>query len=97
MGEFDVFEKLEKQKYSVFLDKSVLSLDYVPKKLVGRESQELFFARMLTAGVEERFLPGMVRVYGGTGCGKTVVVRSVLEKFSRYKKGVFRFYLLLYL
>lgn len=34
----------------------------------------------------------MVRVFGGVGSGKTVVVRSVLERFSHYKGDVFRFF-----
>ena len=92
MGDFDVFERLDEDAYSVFLDKSVLSLGYVPEKLVSREREEKFFARILSRGVRENFLPGMIRVYGGTGCGKTVVVRSVLEKFSKYKGSMFRFF-----
>ena len=92
LGEFEVFERLDRDDYSVFLDKSVLSLGYIPKLLVCRKIQEEFFSRMLSRGVAEGFLPSMVRVYGGTGCGKTVVVRSVLDRFSRYKKGVFRFF-----
>jgi len=92
LGEFDVFKKLEGEDYSVFLDKNVLSLGYVPKQLVSREDKDLFFSRILSRGVAERFLPGMIRVYGGPGSGKTVVVKSVLERFSRYKKGVFRYF-----
>jgi cell division control protein 6 len=92
MGDFDIFERLDEDEFSVFLDKSVLGLSYVPEKLVSREREEEFFARILSRGVRENFLPGMIRVYGGTGCGKTVVVRSVLEKFSRYKGRVFRFF-----
>lgn len=92
MGDFDIFEKLDADEFSVFLNKSVLSLDYVPDELVYREKEEEFFARILSRGVRENFLPGMIRVYGGPGCGKTVVVRSVLEKFSRYKGRVFRFF-----
>lgn len=92
MGDFDVFERLDEDAYSVFLDKSVLGLSYVPKKLVSRKREEEFFARILSRGVRESFLPGMIRVYGGPGSGKTVVVRSVLERFSRYKGRVFRFF-----
>jgi len=44
LEEFDVFKRLEKLDYSVFLDKNVLSLNYVPKKLVSREEQDLFFS-----------------------------------------------------
>jgi cell division control protein 6 len=92
MGDFDVFERLDEDEYSVFLDKSVLSLGYVPEKLVSRQREDEFFARILSRGVRENFLPGMIRVYGGTGCGKTVVVRSVLERFGRYKGSLFRFF-----
>jgi len=47
---------------------------------------------VLARGVSENFLPPMIRVFGGTGCGKTVTVRSVLEGFSRYRGDVFRFF-----
>ena len=92
MSDFDVFERLDNNEYSVFLDKSVLSLSYVPKELVSRKKEEAFFARILSRGVAENFLPSMIRAYGGTGSGKTVVVRSILERFSRYKRDVFRFF-----
>jgi cell division control protein 6 len=87
-----VFERLDEEEYSVFRDKSVLSLSYVPGVLVCRGREEEYLARVLTRGVSENFLPPMIRVFGGTGSGKTVVVRSVLERFSRYRKDVFRFF-----
>ena len=83
-----VFERLDAEVYSVFRDKGVLSLSYVPGVLVCRGREEEYLARVLTRGVSENFLPPMIRVFGGTGCGKTVTVRSVLERFSRYE-GMF--------
>jgi len=74
----------------VFLDKGLLSSSFVPVKIVSREREEGVFARILASGVRDGFLPSMVRVYGGPGCGKTVVVRSVLERFMGYRGDVFR-------
>ena len=90
--DFEVFEKVDRERYSVFKDKGVLSLSYIPSVLVCREEEEKTFARILAGGVREGFLPPMIRVFGMTGSGKTVVVRSVLERFSRYKGDVFRFF-----
>lgn len=88
--DFRLFERLDEEAYSVFEDKSLMSLSYVPDDLVCRDRQEEYFASMLTRGVAENFLPPMIRVFGRTGSGKTAVVRSVLERFSRYRGEVFR-------
>jgi cell division control protein 6 len=90
--DFEVFEKLEEDVYSVFRDKSVLDNSFVPTELVCRGREIDYFARILTRGVAEDFLPPMIRVFGVVGSGKTVVVRSVLERFSRYRGDVFRFF-----
>jgi len=88
----DIFERLEREDYSVFRRKEVLSLSYVPEVLVAREREEAYFARILTRGVKEGFLPPMIRVYGPPGSGKTAVVRSVLRRFREYKGDVFRYF-----
>jgi len=88
----DIFERLEREDYSVFRRKEVLSLSYVPEVLVAREREEAYFARILTRGVREGFLPPMIRVYGPPGSGKTAVVRSVLRRFREYKGDVFRYF-----
>ena len=90
--DFEVFEKVDRDRYSVFRDKSLLSLSYVPSALVCRDEEEENLARILVGGVREGFLPPMIRVFGMPGSGKTVVVRSVLERFSQYKGDVFRFF-----
>ena len=43
-------------------------------------------------GVRDNFLPPMVRVFGRSGSGKTAVVRSVFDRFSRYRSDVFRYF-----
>jgi archaeal cell division control protein 6 len=88
----DLFERLEREDYSVFKNKRVLDLSFVPDVLVGRGFEEKKLARILVNGVREGFFPPMVRVFGNVGCGKTVVVRSVLERFLEYKGDVFRFF-----
>ena len=35
--DFELFEKIERESYSVFKNKAVLSLDFVPDVMVGRE------------------------------------------------------------
>ena len=83
-----------KRGVSVFVDKGRLSLDFVPDVLVYREVEERRLARVLM-GVLDGYLPPMVRVFGRPGTGKTVLVRSVLERFSRfYGEAGFRFYYL---
>jgi cell division control protein 6 len=90
--DFGLFEEIDEEVYSVFGDKSMLSLSYVPKVLVSRDVEKKYFARILTSGVRENFLPPMVRVFGGAGVGKTVVVKSVMEMFARYQGDVFRWF-----
>ena len=85
-----LFERLDEEAYTVFEEKGLLSLSFVPDVLVCRDREEEYFARILTRGVAENFLPPMIRVFGRTGSGKTAVVRSVLERFSRYHGGIFR-------
>jgi orc1/cdc6 family replication initiation protein len=87
-----LFERLERDAYTVFMRKEVLSLSYVPEVLVAREREEKYFAGILARGVKEDFLPPMIRVYGPPGSGKTAVVRSVLGRFSGYKGDVFRYF-----
>ena len=74
--DYRVCERLGEEVHSVFRDKGLLSVSYVPGVLVGRGREEEFFARILVLGVRDGFLPPLVRVYGGPGCGKTVVVRG---------------------
>jgi len=90
--DFSALEEEYQAERSVFRDKRVLSLSYVPSTLVCREKEEKSLAKILVQGVNEGYLPPMIRVFGSTGTGKTLVVRSVLEKFSKYKGNVFRFF-----
>lgn len=87
-----LFERLERDAYTVFMKKEVLSLSYVPEVLVARGREEGYFAGILARGVKEDYLPPMIRVYGPPGSGKTAVVRSVLGRFSGYKGDVFRYF-----
>jgi len=79
--EFEDYVKEFQEGYvSVFRDKDKLSLAYVPERLVHRDVEERYFARILV-GIKEGYLPPMVRVFGRPGTGKTVVVRYILERF----------------
>lgn len=90
--DFRIFSKIEEDTFTVFRDKGVLDLSYVPEVLVRREKEEEYFAGILARGVRDNFLPPMVRVFGRPGSGKTAVVRSVLDRFSRYRSDVFRYF-----
>ena len=87
----DIFDRLEEDSYTVFRDKSKLSLSYVPAELVARRREEEYLARILVSGVRDNYLPPMIRVSGPPGSGKTVIVKSVLERFSERTDG-FRFF-----
>jgi len=56
-------------------------------RVFHRGVEERFFARILV-GVREGFLPTTIRVFGRAGTGKTVVMRSVFERFSKFKGDV---------
>lgn len=87
----DIFDSLEEDGYTVFRDKSKLSLSYVPAELVARRREEEYLARILVSGVRDNYLPPMIRVSGPPGSGKTVIVKSVLERFADRTDG-FRFF-----
>ena len=81
----DLFEKFEKETFSVFSDKSMLNLDYLPSILVARRGEEEYFGRIFVNGVRDNYLPPVIRVTGPPGSGKTVTVVSVCDKFQSYK------------
>jgi archaeal cell division control protein 6 len=90
--DFRAIEEEYRNKHSVFKDKRALSLSYIPSTLLCREKEKKALAKILVDGINEGFLPPMIRIFGSTGTGKTVIVRSVLEKFSDYQKDIFRFF-----
>jgi len=83
VAEFDVFMELMEGYVTPFRDKGKLALGYVPLRILHRRREERFLGRVLV-GLREGYLPPMVRVFGGSGTGKTLVVRSVLERFERF-------------
>ena len=88
--DYKIFDKVD--EYSVFKNKWLLDVSYVPDDLVSRIREEEYFAQVLTRGVREGFLPPMVRVFGRPGSGKTVVVCNVLGRFEEYVGGGFRYF-----
>lgn len=88
--DFAALEKSCIEKETIFADKKLLSFSYAPSRLVSREKQEAALGQILVNGVKSGFSPSWIRVFGGTGSGKTVVVRKILSEFESYQKSVFR-------
>jgi cell division control protein 6 len=65
----------------IFVDESVLSLDYIPQELLRRDKQIQFVATQLSPAARGH-KPHNFVLYGVRGCGKTVVVRYVLKKLQ---------------
>ena len=87
----DIFERV-KIGESVFRDKGVLSSSYRPDRVVGREAEVDYFARILMMGVKENYFPPMIQIFGRPGSGKTFVVQDVLERFTLHQGDSFRHY-----
>jgi cell division control protein 6 len=74
MGLFDI-------EHQIFEDESVLAPDYMPEEVYERDDQIEKFARAL-APMQNGCKPNNVLVHGGTGVGKTVSTKHVLEEFK---------------
>ncbi len=66
---------------SIFVDREVLTHDYVPEELPHRE-EEISRLAYILASVLKGGRPSNVFMYGKTGTGKTAVARYVLKKLK---------------
>jgi orc1/cdc6 family replication initiation protein len=81
----NIFDEFSEDQYTVFQDKAVLSPTYLPPEWVGREDEERQLAQWVFQGVRDGSLPPMIRVYGGPGTGKTMVVQHVLDQYQTHR------------
>lgn len=63
----------------IFKDEFIVTIDYIPKKLIGRSSQVKKIAELINP-VFRKGKPYNCLIYGKTGSGKTVVIKFVLNK-----------------
>ncbi|MGQ4890998.1 MAG: Cdc6/Cdc18 family protein [Candidatus Njordarchaeia archaeon] len=67
------------QRESIFINREVLTHDYVPEELPHREDEITKLAYILASALKGG-KPSNVLMYGKTGTGKTAVARYVLKK-----------------
>lgn len=78
----NIFES-ELRDRRIFKDLNILSPHYVPQELPHRESEIRDITKII-APVLRNEKPNNTFIYGGTGTGKTCVVRYVLRKLSEF-------------
>ncbi len=81
----DLFEN-ELRERRIFKDLNILSPHYVPQELPHREAEIRDMTRII-APVLRNEKPNNAFIYGGTGTGKTCVVRYVLRKLDEFVKN----------
>jgi len=79
------FKKYLSQK-SLFVDKEVLRIKYMPETILHRQEQMTQLASIL-APVLRLELPSNVFIYGKTGTGKTLVTNHVLSELEKASEG----------
>lgn len=80
----DVFDQ-ELQKETVFADRDVLSISYIPNVLLHREKEIERMMKVL-APVLSGKKPHNLFLYGKTGTGKTSCTKRVLERLDEVKE-----------
>ena len=75
----DYEEIFETRQTKIFKDSSVLSPDYIPKKLIGRTKEVLELAKVFKP-IDYKGYPFNALIFGKTGSGKTVVTKFLLQK-----------------
>lgn len=81
----DLFES-ELRERRIFKDLNILSPHYVPQELPHREAEIRDITRII-APILRNERSNNIFIYGGTGTGKTCVVRYVLRKLNEFVKN----------
>lgn len=66
----------------IFKDEYILSIEYIPDKLIGRNEQVQKIADLINP-LFRKGKPYSCLIYGKTGCGKTVVIKFVLNALAK--------------
>ena len=80
----NLFEK-EMRRSTIFEDRNVLSLHYLPGHLPYRENEITKVMKVIAPALSQK-RPSNLFLYGKTGVGKTAVVKHVMEKLDETKK-----------
>jgi archaeal cell division control protein 6 len=77
---------LAKGKSTIFVNRNLLSNNYIPPVIVGREKQIADVARIFTPIFSEEFpaAPNNTVIYGKVGVGKTLVLSHVVRELIHY-------------
>jgi cell division control protein 6 len=73
-------------KESIFLDKKILTHNYIPNEILHRDEQISTVARILAPSLKLE-QPSNLFVYGTTGTGKSLVIKYIFNELTRTREN----------